>query len=157
MRSGAGDDHGHQCAAGVVKEILVELLERPGGGPGADLARVDPARQGFDAIPGAIPVTLADDEDLRNFVLHVLRLAEDPVRREAVRTGQMRFQLIRDAGRGEQAKAPEEKAVRIDRGALTERTVSEAARSGRSILLGQGHRGNPARPGEGQNTRRSRA
>ena len=70
-------------------------------------------------------------------MLHVLRLAEDPVQREALRAGQIRFALGRpaqDIVSSRTAKA----GLRVDRGALTEKAVEQAARNGRSIVLAKG-------------------
>jgi hypothetical protein len=123
---------------GVVRELLVELLDAPGSGLRAGLQTVAAAGRSPAGGQGAIPVRLADDQDVQNFVQQVLRLAEDPVRREALRAGQIRFALVRDLGAGAQAKASEAGTVRIDRGALTEKAVTAAARSGRSIVLAKG-------------------
>jgi hypothetical protein len=123
---------------GVVRELLAELLDAPGSGLRADLRSTAAARQSGQGLPGAIPVTLADEQDVQKFVLHVLRLAEDPVRREALRAGQIRFALVRDSDPAARPEASEDRAVRIDRGALTEKAVTAAARSGRSIVLAKG-------------------
>lgn len=130
---------------GVVREILVELLDAPGSGLLPGRRSTSPAPRPRVEVNDAIPVTLASDADLQSFVLQILRLAEDPVRREALRTGQIRFARMRDGERAkssaegaERAKPSAEGVLRIDRGALTERTVNEAARAGRSIVLAKG-------------------
>ena len=123
----------------VVRELLVELLDGPGSGLRADLKRAAGAAQSDQERPGPIPVRLADDQDVQKFVSHILRLVEDPVRREALRSGQIKFALARDSGPGAQPKtSTDERTVRIDRGALTEKAVTAAARSGRSIVLARG-------------------
>jgi hypothetical protein len=69
--------------------------------------------------------------DLREFALHILRLADNPKRRADILAGRLRFELARQGG--EQA-AP---AQRIDKGAVTERAVIAAAKAGTGLLLGR--------------------
>jgi hypothetical protein len=45
------------------------------------------------AADGAVPVRLATDEDLHEFVLRVLRLADNPKRRRDLLAGRLRFTL----------------------------------------------------------------
>lgn len=119
----------------VVREILVELLDAPGQGLAPNSLGARSHRERGD---DATVVTLNDDADLRAFVLHVLQLAEDPVRREGLRNGQIRFRLGRAT---EHVGAPgptEHRTLRVDRGALTEKVVVEAARDGHSIVLARG-------------------
>lgn len=128
-----------EALRGVVREVLLELLDAPAGRLASSAAQPDPTSQ------AAIPVTLADNADLQSLVQQVLRLAEDPVRRELLRSGQINFRLVGHAGRSDQSQpsggrvVPSEGgAVRIEHGALTERVVAEAARDGRSIVLAKG-------------------
>ena len=67
-------------------------------------------------------VRLATDDDLARFVAHVLAHAD------AVRAGALRFTLGAGAAGG---------ATRIERGAVTERTVNEAAKAGGKLVLGK--------------------
>jgi hypothetical protein len=77
------------------------------------------------------PVRLETNEDLREFALELMRLADNPARRQDLVTGRLRFTLARgDDG----ASGPAEQ--RIDKGAVTERSVQDAARAGRRLVLG---------------------
>ena len=81
---------------------------------------------------GAERVTLDSDEDLDRFVRALLARFEDPRDREAIRAGRLRFTLGR-SGSGGGGPAG---TVRVDRGAVTERTVEEAAKAGARLVLG---------------------
>jgi hypothetical protein len=69
-------------------------------------------------------VRLAGDGDLAAFVLSVLDRADD------IRAGRLRFTL------GGSATSPAD--VRVARGAVTERTVKQAAEAGGRLVLGPG-------------------
>jgi hypothetical protein len=122
----------------VVREILVELLDGPGQRLGASEMPPSGLGQRIPEADDVAAVRISDDADLQNFALHVLRLAEDPVRREALRTGQIRFRLLRADDAPGQPGSLDATTLRISRGALTEKAVTEAARCGRSILLAKG-------------------
>ncbi len=103
---------------------------------------------------GAVPVRLATDEDLREFVLRVLRLADNPKRRRDLLAGRLRFTLAPggsapsspSAGRavptglpGGNGQRPDHGAApghRIGKGAVTERAVQAAANAGVRLVLG---------------------
>ena len=70
-------------------------------------------------------MTLASDADLDRFVRGLL--ARPPEELEAIRAGRLRFTL--------QAGAPSG-VVRVERGAVTERKVDEAAKAGARLVLG---------------------
>ena len=95
-------------------------------------------------------VDLSTDEDLAAFVARLLAL--DEADREDVRAGRKRFRLARELTRssglnraidtaepgaptGAGARAP---ARRIERGAVTEGMVRDAARAGERLVLGRG-------------------
>jgi hypothetical protein len=89
-------------------------------------------------------VTLASDADLDRFVRALADRLEDPAERAAVRSGRLRFTLNGGGGhggqggrgaRGARAAGPPG-TVRVDRGAVTERTVAQAARDGARLVLG---------------------
>ena len=104
------------------------------------------------------PVRLATDEDLHEFVLRVLRLADNPKRRRDLLAGRLRFTLAPGghasaaaegtpvpAGRpvptgvpGPAANGarPDRGDHRIDKGAVTERAVQAAASAGVRLVLG---------------------
>lgn len=115
------------------------------------------ARTAYQAAsePGVTlqPVRLATDEDLREFVLQVVRLAGNPKRRRDLLAGRLRFTLAMAGsgpapagvtsagwsvnGGGSLALAGTGQADhRIERGAVTERAVQAAASAGTRLVLG---------------------
>jgi hypothetical protein len=93
-------------------------------GPSAD--RPAATRPGLEVRP----VRLATDEELHEFVLQVIALADNPKRRRDLLAGRLRFTLAL-------AGAPEGPADhRIDKGAVTERAVQAAASAGARLILG---------------------
>jgi hypothetical protein len=76
-------------------------------------------------------VRLATDEELRAFVLQVVRLADNPKRRGDLLAGRLRFTL--DGGGPAAAPAVQH---RVDKGAVTERAVIAAAGAGAALVLG---------------------
>jgi len=109
-----------------------------------------------DVLPNGLPVTetvnLSTDEDLAAFVRRLLDLG--PEQREELRSGRKRFRLATaqvpaapaapmapvPAGPvGGTGRAGESSPVRrIERGAVTEAMISQAARQGERLLLGRG-------------------
>jgi hypothetical protein len=75
-------------------------------------------------------VSLAGDDDLNRFVRDLLTRAD----RDAILAGRVRFTL----GKGDAAEAPPSPAgaTRVERGAVTERTVAAAAKAGHRLVLG---------------------
>ena len=98
-----------------------------------------------DLLPNGLPVTetvdLSTDADLAAFVSRLLDL--DPDQREELRSGQKRFRL---ATPGPPLRAPAPPALgtpagavrRVERGAVTERLVDQAAQAGERLVLGRG-------------------
>jgi hypothetical protein len=76
------------------------------------------------------PVRLASDEELHEFVLQVIALADNPKRRRDLLAGRLRFTL--GPARGPQGLADH----RIEKGAVTERAVQAAASAGARLVLG---------------------
>ena len=79
-------------------------------------------------------VALRTDADLDAFVRRVAALCADPTRRATLLEGRHGFRL---AVSGDAAPAGGV-VVRVDRGAVTERTVSRAAADGARLVLGKG-------------------
>lgn len=94
-----------------------------------------------DVLPEGLPVTetvnLSTDEDLNAFVNRLLDL--DAGQREELRSGRKRFRLVPASPTARAAPAaPAGQAVRrVERGAVTERMVSQAARAGERLVLGR--------------------
>jgi hypothetical protein len=105
-----------------------------------------------DVLPTGLPVTetvnLSTDDDLAAFVKRLLDL--DPDQREELRSGRKRFRLPEiggvtpappvPAGAASEAERSGESAPvrRIERGAVTEAVISQAARAGERLVLGRG-------------------
>ena len=101
-----------------------------------------------DVLPNGLPVTetvnLSTDEDLAAFVQRLLDL--DPDQREELRSGRKRFRLatapttpgpVAAVNGAERAGEPSP-VRRIERGAVTEAMINQAARQGERLLLGRG-------------------
>lgn len=98
----------------------------------------------IDARPGVRveAVTIDSDEDLDAFARALAARIENPRDRRAIRTGALRFTLRRSSsgsaahngGQGA-ASAP---AIHVTKGAVTERTVRDAAQRGARLVLARG-------------------
>jgi hypothetical protein len=103
-----------------------------------------------DVLPNGLPVTetvdLSTDEDLAAFVGRLLDL--DPGEREDLRVGRKRFRLapgtVRTAGTPAPGPGPAPASAasgapvrRVERGAVTEALVRDAALAGERLVLGR--------------------
>jgi hypothetical protein len=100
-----------------------------------------------DVLPQGLPVTetvnLSTDEDLASFVKRLLDL--DPDQREELRSGRKRFRLgvapaasvAAGAPHGAERAGEPAPVRRIERGAVTEAVISQAARAGQRLVLGR--------------------
>jgi hypothetical protein len=118
----------------LVRELLRELL------PSIAAERAEPAEAQRSAVApvqrrapdGAEVITLRTDADLDRFVRRLLTLFESPKRRADLRAGRLRFTLGTHAPRGDARPIR-----RIDKGAVTERLVTDAADAGATLVLGR--------------------
>jgi hypothetical protein len=160
----------------VLRDVLPTLAARngsPSAPPvGGSLTRAEGpaatagAAGAFQTPSGATmqPVRLATDADLHDFVLQIVRLADNPKRRRDLVAGRLRFTLAAtdsapappgfgpgpgharatwsDDGRESAVPAERGRAGasggdhRIERGAVTERAVQAAASAGARLVLG---------------------
>jgi len=127
MTSGSDAD----VLRGLVREVLAEFL--PDSGPTAQGAppQEGPAFTPRDGVRDVETVSLRTDAELAAFVSRLLHLFENPRHREDLRSGRLRFQLAA-AGVAGSARP----AHRIEKGAVTEAAVREAARAGARLVLG---------------------
>jgi hypothetical protein len=139
------------AARDLLRELLAEALA---GGNGREAtvppppapAVFRPSTWSQPAAPGEVigdgspaghddrsaePVTIATDADLDRFVRALAARFEDADQRAAARAGRLRFTL------GHGAPTPTG-AMRIARGAVTERTIKNAADAGARLVLGPG-------------------
>jgi hypothetical protein len=79
-------------------------------------------------------VVLDTDEDLDRFVRSLVARFENPRDRMAIRSGTLRFALRRPSPAG----APGDAVLRVEKGAVTERTVNDAAKAGARLVLAPG-------------------
>jgi hypothetical protein len=77
-------------------------------------------------------VSLRTDADLGAFVRRLLHLFENPKHRDALRSGRLRFRLEPVALPGSA-----QPAHRVEKGAVTEAMVTDAARAGARLVLGR--------------------
>jgi hypothetical protein len=87
-----------------------------------------------DGVAEVETVSVRTDRELAAFVSRLLRLVENPRRRDDLRTGRLRFRLAPGGAAGASASARPTR--RIDKGAVTEATVRDAARAGARLVLG---------------------
>jgi hypothetical protein len=111
-------------AAPVPPTPLPAAPQAPGPAAGAYLSAL-----GDD---GVHEVAIDSQADLDAFVRDLVRRLESPRDRLAIRAGKLRFALRRPAV-GADGRPP---AVRVERGAVTERLVAEAAAAGSRLVLG---------------------
>jgi hypothetical protein len=98
--------------------------------PAPDVAPPAPA-----AADGSVErVDLRSDADLDAFVRSLARRLENPRDRMAILSGRLRFGLTANATAGA-ADAAAPPALRIEKGAVTERHVREAAEKGARLVL----------------------
>jgi hypothetical protein len=81
--------------------------------------------------PAVRAVRLETDEDVRQFALDIVRLADNPARRADLIAGRLAFTLA-----GSPAGAARRPEHRVDAGAVTERAVQAAAKAGERLVLG---------------------
>jgi hypothetical protein len=115
-------------SAGIDGALPVDdhAVARPGlGQPGL----AHSVREQVEAVE---TVSLRTNADLDAFVKRLLRLFENPQRRDALRAGRLRFRLAAAAGPGSV-----QPAHRVDKGAVTEAMVRQAAGAGARLVLGR--------------------
>jgi hypothetical protein len=119
------------AAVPLVPPPPVAAVHRPRGYRAADTA-APPTASGGGGM--AEHVSLTSDAELEAFVLRLLRLFESPRDRAAIRSGRVRFRLGPPHG---PTGAPGSAVMRVERGAVTERMVDEAATAGARLVLGR--------------------
>jgi hypothetical protein len=125
----------------ILRELLAEALNGTNGHAVAPQVPPPPVAavhrpSTWEAPAGGVErVTLAGDDDLNRFVRDLLTRPD----RDAILAGRVRFTLGVEGGRlggGAPSGAPPPGATRVDRGAVTERTVAAAAKAGGRLVLG---------------------
>ena len=98
-------------------------------------AQGGPAYTVRDGVAEVETVSVRTDRELAAFVTRLLHLVENPRRRDDLRTGRLRFRLAPGGAAGAPSSARPTR--RIDKGAVTEATVRDAARAGARLVLGR--------------------
>jgi hypothetical protein len=104
----------------LVREVLRELA------PPVPVDAGEPSTQ-----DGGEPVRLTTDAELDAFVRRLLTMFDNPKLRADLRTGKLRFRLAPPTVHNGQPAARRH----VDKGAVTERQVVDAARAGVSLVL----------------------
>jgi hypothetical protein len=129
----------------LVRDVLREVLPTPGaptpGTPAPSASGAPPpaappqvgavytVRDGVEAVE---TVSLRTDQELAAFVSRILHLFENPKHRDDLRAGRLRFRLAASGPAGSARPAH-----RIEKGAVTEAAVRDAARAGARLVLGR--------------------
>jgi hypothetical protein len=155
-------DELRQLVREVLREVLPTATHQPNplkaGSMGSQPAESPIHRVAGSPAPCTSPggavkaVRLGTDQELHEFVREVLRLAEDPQRRQDLLAGRLRFTLDPEApGAGASPGGPAGPPVtlapagragvtpvirRVEKGAVTERAVIAAAKAGHRLVLG---------------------
>lgn len=130
MTTGPGIEELRAAVRAVLREVLP--------------VEASPAR--LDATPGGGAVAVRDDAELDALVRRIAQDCADPARRAALAAGRHGYRLAQASPADGWVSAPAEAgsvpgngapAVRIERGAVTERTVQRAASQGARLVLGR--------------------
>jgi hypothetical protein len=119
----------------LVREALREVLPAAGVAPpaaGAAPAQEGPVFTARDGVESVETVSLRTDQELAAFVSRLLHLFENPKHRGDLRAGRLRFRLAPSGAAGSTRPAH-----RIEKGAVTEAAVRDAARAGARLVLGR--------------------
>jgi len=118
----------------LVREVLAEVVGKVApaarGSTGQHGTSHDEVGLGGSGDAASWTVRISTDDDLHAFALRVLKLADNPKLRRDLIGGRIRFTLAGQAAGGPAA------AHRVDKGAVTERTVAAAAKAGARLVLG---------------------
>jgi hypothetical protein len=140
-----GNGHGHRAQPSVsvaegepvvpqVPAPPLARVHRPSGWVAPALAETVRESPAPKSVPDGVAVervTLRSDADLDAFVRMLARRLENPLDRAAIVSGRLRFQLAATSAES----GPAVPVLRIEKGAVTERAVKEAARAGARLVL----------------------
>jgi len=116
----------HHTPAG--QERAGQRGAEPGGAP----AQEGPVYTVRDGVESVETVSLRTDQELAAFVGRLLHLFENPKHRGDLRAGRLRFRLGAAGAAGSVRPTH-----RIEKGAVTEAAVRDAARAGARLVLGR--------------------
>ena len=119
----------------LVREVLLEAI------PGELAAARAAGSPSAGAQPGR-EVRVSDDADLDDLVRQIAAECADPARRADLAAGRVTYRLVRSPAAPTDAAPPAGQVgaivLRVERGAVTERQVREAAKTGATIVAARG-------------------
>ena len=134
-----------RLVAEAVREALADVRQAGGAGPTAPLAASPAVSRpvGEAGGPGGRrqrrSVRITNDRELADFTRELLHLLDNPRTREDLRNGWLTFTLTGGGAAARQTTAAGGGgATRVERGAVTERHVVEAARRGGTLVVARG-------------------
>jgi hypothetical protein len=119
----------------VLSDVLPEAFSGGGSSAGVPVSSSESSTvRSSEAVASQTTerVSIRSDEELHAFVLRLLAMFENPKHRSDLRAGRIRFVLTAGSQPGRTAPSR-----RIDKGAVTEAQVKDAATVGASLLLGR--------------------
>ena len=148
-----------EALRGMIRQVLQDAVP-------ADLQRkLSAALKSKVAVPKTIKVavsaaladqrdeeiSIASDADLQRFIQRLLALAEEAGSRDAIKSGRMKFRLVKSGHRSpntpkrpqreerhQPAAAPSVGGHRIDKGLVAERHIVAAAKNGKKLTVAKG-------------------
>ena len=129
---GLSSDELRAAVRAVLRDVLPrEVLTRSAPVPSTDpVVGLQPG-PATNPVAGGGAVVLRDDADLDALVRRVAEACADPERRAALAAGRHDYRLARDQ------QDVNERTLRVERGAVTERTVQRAATDGARLVVGR--------------------
>jgi len=115
----------------------IARVHRPSGWVAPAAAESVPESTAPAAVPDGVAVervALGTNADMDAFVRLLARRLANPRDRAAILSGKVRFQLA-DVPAASAGNPPVRPVMRIEKGAVTERTVKEAAKAGSRLVL----------------------
>ena len=119
----------------VLRDALPEAVREKIAAQAAEAAVPKKKAEARPADPEAAKVedvAIATDAELAAFVRRVIE------QREAVQAGRLKFRLKRARKSAEAESAPRGGSERIDKGIVTEKRVTAAAKAGKKLVVGKG-------------------
>jgi hypothetical protein len=121
----------------LVRQVLSDVLPdaaSAAGPPGGTVATGTSGVASSSTVPGQTvePVSLRTDAELHAFVLRLLGMFDNPKQRSDLQSGRVRFVLAAGSQPGRAAPSR-----RVEKGAVTEAQVKDAAKVGATLMLGR--------------------
>ena len=118
----------------MVRDVLRDVLPSSAGQSGPPQSgppQSGPVYTVRDGVEAVQTVSVRSDQELAAFVSRLLHMFENPKHRDDLRAGRLRFRLAASGLAGSARPVH-----RIEKGAVTEAAVKDAARAGARLVLG---------------------